>query len=352
MSARGTSTHPWFFRLHFGVWLALIPFFFGLNLAAAVPLSLATINSVARQIIGCGLTLALWRIYRRWEPRSVFAGHRSIFVLLLCLAATLLEFVLIGALRTFLGPAASPTSEVVWFAALVMRMSLYVVWSTLYFALRNWLESRDRELAFSQTETAAREAELVTLRAQINPHFLFNALNSILAEADDNPRAVKSIAHALADYLRFSLRQQSHHLPLGEEIEALDNYLVVEKARFEEKLSYHLSVADSLRTALVPTAVLLPLVENAIKYGMRTSPPPLRVTISALARDGRLVLAVENTGRWIEPRPDAPDSTKIGLANLRRRLALLHPDDARLHITHDDTCVRIEVSLTLVHPSA
>jgi LytS/YehU family sensor histidine kinase len=98
--------------------------------------------------------------------------------------------------------------------------------------------------------------------------------------------------------------------------------------------------------------VLLPLVENAVKYGMRTSPVPLRIAVTARLRDGRLILSVENSGHWLEPRPDRTDSTQIGLTNLRRRLALLHGDDAHLTIQHNDRHVRVTVDVPAGDPLA
>jgi len=335
-----------FWILQIGCWAGIVPLAFTLNVLLGTPPQTALATSLCRQAIGFLVTLGLWRAYRHWlaEPRSPLRLVLPAlgFIGLATLVDTLLFRLMAATLP--LSIAAGPWNFT-QFASLFGRFLALSGWSALYFLLRQLLERRDQELQLHRAMTAAREAELATLRAQVNPHFLFNALNSILAECDDNPRAVRTITRALADYLRTSLLHAGHHAPLDAELSAIAGYLGVEQSRFEERLTHTLDIEPAARTALAPTAVLLPLVENAVKYGMRTSPVPLRVAVAARLRNGRLILSVENSGHWLEPSPDRPDSTQIGLANLRRRLALLHGDDARLTIEHDDrhVCVIVDV---------
>lgn len=300
---------------------------------------------IARQFFSFVLTLLLWRLYRRWPVATFKLLPHLPAIVLACAVATVLDAGFIELVRRLADLASGPA--LAERGALPVRFTLYLGWSAMYFLIRQELETRDRELRFAQAETATREAELATLRAQVNPHFLYNALTSILAECDENPRAVRAITSSLAAYLRSSLLQRQHQARLAEEIDAITGYLRVEQARFDERLVHTLTIDPAARDALVPAAVLLPLVENAVKYGMRTSPAPLRVAIAAVVRDDRLSIVVENTGHWIEPRPTPSDSTQIGLANLRRRLALLHEDRATLAIEHDSQRVRVTVDLPL-----
>lgn len=295
-----------------------------------------------RQVFSFFLALGLWRFYRRWPGESFKLRAHVIQIILVCLLAAMLDAALIEAARlVFHLPAALSLAER---GALPVRFLIYCAWSALYFLIRRELDVRDQSLRLAQAEVATREAELATLRAQINPHFLYNALTSILAECDDNPRAVRAITGSLATYLRSSLLQRSHYASLGEEVDAIAAYLRVEQARFEERLVVTCAIDGAARAAVVPTAVLLPLVENAVKYGLRTSSSPLRITLGATLRDGRVLITVENSGHWLEPRPQATDSTQIGLANLRRRLALLHRDDATVSVEHDAKRVRVTVN--------
>ena len=226
--------------------------------------------------------------------------------------------------------------------SVILRFVLYGFWSILYVGILYWLDTQKAQLRLAQTEAAMRASELQTLRAQVNPHFLFNALNSILAESR-NADAVQRITLALAEYLRFSLRQRNDTDLLGIELDALENYLRVEKIRFEEKLEYAIHSDMSSREAQAPVALIQPLLENAIKYGQRSSLPPLRVEITGTVRDDRLVVTVTNSGQWVESDPGS--STGTGLANLRRRLELLYDDEANLTINREDRRVSVRVEL-------
>jgi hypothetical protein len=333
-----------FWQLQIGGWLLMVTIATGFVSLVFNDWTNIALTGVGRQIFAFFLTLGLWRYYRRWPAETFKLAPHALQIALACLTVTVLEGMLVEAIRRAFDLPSVPL--LAQRGALPSRLSLYLAWTSLYFMIRQELAARDRGLRLAHAETAAREAELATLRAQVNPHFLFNALTSILAECDDNNlRSAGAITRSLADYLRASLLQRTHHAPLGEEVDAIAGYLRVEQARFEGRLIHTFAIDDAARAAVVPTTVLLPLVENAVKYGMRTSPPPLRVAIAATLRDGRMTITVENSGRWLDPRPGASDSTQIGLANLRRRLSLLHGDEASLTIDHDAQHVRVTVSL-------
>lgn len=327
-----------------------MPLAFGFALVAFNDMANIVITGVVRQVFSCGLTLLLWLFYRRWPAKTFRLAPHVGAILFACAAVTAADALLNEGLRMALDlPAVDP---LVQRGAVAIRLSLYLAWTALYFMIRQDLETRDRGLRLAQAELSARETELSMLRAQVNPHFLFNALNSILAECSDNVAGVRAITRSLADYLRASLLQRDHWAPLGEEVDMISAYLTIEQVRFEKKLAYAFSVEPAARDIRVPVAVLLPLVENAVKYGMRTSPPPLRIDIAAALRDRVLILTVENSGRWVDARPGAADSTQIGLANLRRRLSLLHGDAASLTIGNDAGRVRVTVTLPAGEPPA
>lgn len=230
-------------------------------------------------------------------------------------------------------------------SSFTLRCAIYAFWVGLYVSINHFIDTTRERLRLVQLETERRESELRLLRAQVNPHFLFNALNTILAVAEE-PQRVTETTHALANYLRFSLAQNSELYPLGEELDALENYLRVEKIRFEERLEYTLEADASARCQMVLSALVQPLLENAIKYGQRTSPPPLRLAIRAHRRtDGGLSLVVENSGHWVEP--GSADSTGIGLANLRRRLELGYHGRASLTTEVAAGLVRVRVELPM-----
>lgn len=229
--------------------------------------------------------------------------------------------------------------------SIVFRWVLYAIWCLLYLGIHYWIQTQDDKLRVAQTEAAMRASELLVLRAQVNPHFLFNALNSILAESG-NAAAVQRITLALSDYLRFSLRQQGDIEALGVELTALENYLRVEKARFEEKIDYTIQTDAASREALAPVALVQPLLENAIKYGQLSHIRPLRINISSAVEHDRLTVSVTNSGEWLSADPQT--STGIGLANLRRRLELLYGEQASLRITSEHETVCVQASLPIM----
>lgn len=235
--------------------------------------------------------------------------------------------------------------------AIVLRLALYVAWSALYFSIRQELESRDSVLRAARTEADQREVESHRLRAQLNPHFLLGSLLTIVQRAESDPSGVRTLVGALADYLRYTLRNGTDFTPLGDELGAMTNYLRAAQINHAALgLSWRIDASDAARAALVPAALVQPLVENAIKYGAITSPVPLRVDITAGTEGDTVRLSVENTGTWV-PAPswesEQDVAVGIGLANLRRRLELLYGDDARVDVSDAAGRVRVEVRLPL-----
>jgi hypothetical protein len=290
----------------------------------------------SRPLNGFLITLALrpccsWALARFGKRWPLVPG-----VVLVSLLVSYLE--LIGVDRLILAGGLPSVASQSWLAIFFIRVASYMIWMLLYFGIKSFKLHAEIEQEFQQSE-------LKLLRSQVHPHFLFNALATIMAVRKDEAM-VFEVTQSLADYLRYSLAQDSQDQvmhPLGSEVTALENYLLVEKMRFQEKLETRIAVSEEACAAQVPTALIQPLLENAIKYGQNTSPPPLCIAIEARLSEGRLLLVVENTGRWVEPH--GPKSTGIGIANLRKRLHLLYGDQAELTFDRTATAVRAQVSL-------
>ena len=227
--------------------------------------------------------------------------------------------------------------------AYALRFLWMLVWLTLYFVIKQWQHTRVLDQLHA-------DAELKLLRQQVNPHFLLNALNSIVAQAHDQDKVTLGI-ESLADYLRFSLRQTRTIHPLQDELQAMEDYLTVEKIRFEEKLHTSISAEPAVREAMVPPAIIQPLVENAIKYGTPDSGSgALSVVITAQISGDQLVVAVDNSGPWVEQPPRTHSdrqSLGTGLANLRRRLEVIYGGRAGMLIEHDPKRVRVTVRIPM-----
>ena len=343
------SRHSLFWLLQIGGWLIAIPLFVLVLLVVFDDPATALLVGSTRQVMGFVITLGMWVVYRRWPSRQFQFAQHAWQIALGCIFATLADFVLAELIRHAMNLPALP--EFALRGSFFVRLAIYVAWSALYFAIRQELEGHAQELELARAEAAHRDAELQLLRAQVNPHFVFNALSSIVGHAEDNPAAVIETTYAVSDYLRYSLSQRAHRAPLGDELAAMTNYLRVERMnRGEKNLDWVIDATVAAGSALAPTALVQPLVENAIKYGLRTSPLPLKIRVQAEVAGSELVVAVENTGRWLEPGEIAPaqESTGIGLGNLRRRLVLLCGGQATLTVSSPEGRVRVEVRLPFV----
>ena len=204
------------------------------------------------------------------------------------------------------------------------NLQVYWVIVGVWLAWSYYEESRNRELRASQLEKLLAEARLQTLRTQLQPHFLFNALNTISAFVERNPKGARRMIEHLGDLLRFSLdRSSRQETTLQEELAALEHYLSIQRVRFEDHLRVSVSAEPGTLGASVPGLILQPLVENAIRHGATQASSSIEV--SAWRDDGRLHLRVIDDGPGLPPSWRLSESAGIGLSNTRQRLAELYP---------------------------
>ncbi|GAC17661.1 two-component system, LytT family, sensor kinase [Paraglaciecola arctica BSs20135] len=219
-----------------------------------------------------------------------------------------------------------------------------LAWSAIYFGIKYWKQVQVEHQNTLHAKILAETAQLEMLRYQVNPHFLFNALNSIRASiSPDNP-AAKQMITQLSEFLRHSLMSNDKNQnTLSDELEAVENYLAIEKIRFEEALEVELNIDDKAKQIMLPSFLLNPLVENAIKHGLQTSPEILKINISAVLESDRLVIEVKNSGRLNAQKTDKKD--KIGLNNVQERLKKQLPNKSSFALYEENGCVvaRIEI---------
>lgn len=181
---------------------------------------------------------------------------------------------------------------------------------------------RTRETDLARLETALAQAQLQILRAQLSPHFLFNALNSIASLSVKDPRGAEAMTLQLSRLLRVSLESSARQkIPLGEEIEFLRNYIAIQQTRFRDRLTVDMDVDPRLLSEPVPSLVLQPLVENAIRHGIAKSSAPGHIHITAVRERDHLRIEILDNGVGVDTRRVAEG---LGLSNTRERLQRLY----------------------------
>ncbi len=201
------------------------------------------------------------------------------------------------------------------------------VWTILYVALTAQRRSKEKEV---HLQLAVSEAELRALEAQINPHFLFNCLNSIRGLVVENPGLAQDMITRFANILRYNLhRDMRHTVPLASEVEVVLDYLALESVRLEERLRINMTIEPAAAEVPIPPMLLQSLVENAVKHGIAPLAAGGDLVISARLDGDTLRLEVGNPGRVTEARPDGAG---VGLANTRERLRILYGSRASLRL--------------------
>jgi two-component system sensor histidine kinase AlgZ len=195
----------------------------------------------------------------------------------------------------------------------------------------------------AQSRLQARDAQLQVLRTQINPHFLFNSLNSISALTSQNAAAARAMTLELAAFFRQTLAlAEKDRIALAQEIALCDHFLAVEKIRFGDRLQTRMEVSDAAAPVLIPPMLLQPCLENAVKHGVRHLPEGGCITLRAFVQGPWLYLSIDNP---IDPdaRPEA--GTGTGLANIQQRLVTLYGARARMLWTQQATSFTLEIVL-------
>jgi two-component system, LytTR family, sensor kinase len=325
---------PLFWRFQILGWLGWTLWAMPLTFAHYEDISVAFRMGMLHEALGFLITLGLREIYLRSGMTRIDMWVLAPLIVGISIVAAGLDWLIYGQLERLPG-VESARADGAQFSGYMfcLRTLLYVSWSGLYFSIQGLLSMREKSRLLIEAERLRHDAELQMLRSQTNPHFLFNAFNTILSEGRGNPK-VTSLVKGLSDYLRYSLAcRHEGFVSLGAEIDAVSSYLEVEKARFQGDLVIEIDVTQMARSAGVPGVIVQPLVENAIKYGRETSEMPLRVRIAAETGPHVLRIEICNTGSWLEPRKlGLNEPSGCGLDNLRRRLASIYPDRHRFEI--------------------
>lgn len=230
-------------------------------------------------------------------------------------------------------------SDITSFSALLhmefvykFRLALVAYWVilTVLRGMESRRRLRDEQLRSAQLETQLVQSQLQALRMQLQPHFLFNTLNTISALALSDPAQARLMIARLGDFLRLTLEERHvPQIPLSREMEFLRCYLDIQQVRFQDRLATHIHVAEDTLHATVPNMILQPLVENALRHGLLSKSEHGTLHVSSRRRGDDLQLCVEDDGLGLPP---GGPREGVGLSNTRERLEVLFGNAARLHL--------------------
>ncbi len=274
-----------------------------------------------------------------WRTISIRAFLVGVPLFALLMAVLITELNAIAMPERFVNSKHSLASGLLglWFFMTI----LFGGWTGVYVSAIAMQKSNRAEVERLSLETALREAELRALKAQINPHFLFNSLNTIRALINEHPdRAQEAVLH-LSLILRAALQSDRQLRPLREELDTTTHYLKLEHMRFEARLKVRIEADPASMDCLVPAMLMQTLVENAVKHGIGRTVNGGEIFIKSTLREGRCIITISNPGTL----GVASEGTGLGLKNARMRLHRLLGEDARLILCEHNSTVTAELDI-------
>lgn len=298
-------------------------------------------------------TIGLRFVYKKIDYKS-----KSLLVVLgfILVCSLVVSFIMFSASHTIfilMNPteAEKYINTILTFSYLTLRFTqifpLVTSWSLLYFGIKFWFDwSKEHDRA-EKLDLLAQSAQLQMLRYQVNPHFLFNSFSSLRALIRSNQSKAEEMVSKLSDFYRYSLAiKNNSEVPLIEEIEAVEHFFEIEKIRFGNKLEYDITIDSLAEDYPVPCFTIHPLVENAIKYGMKTSKLPLKIKINGFVKNNNLILCVANSGKWLRTTDNSDiQGTNTGLENIKRRLEYSYPYNHKIDIKEEDGFVKVTIGI-------
>ncbi len=288
---------------------------------------------------GYSITLLMAAAYRRLiQMREIVTWVGSILIVISAAAA--FSAIETWSVATFIQPGTRPEG-IRFLGAILLTVSLLIAWSALYYSINFYILLEEQSGRLLRLESQASNAQLAMLRYQLNPHFLFNTLNSIstlvLLKQTDRANAMLS---RLSSFLRYTLvNEPTGMVTISQEIETLKLYLEIEKMRFEERLRPHFHIDPAADRALLPSLLLQPLVENGIKYAVTPQEEGADISVEVRRQGDRVIITVVDTGPGADAqyKNRAEQSTGVGLANIRDRLAQAYGESQRFETQSEIT---------------
>lgn len=301
---------------------------------------------VSAAVLGTAITHLYRYAIQRWRVLEMPFVRMSLLALLAVFAMSFVLFLALSFVTVALtGDPSNLSFESQYVFMSVLNWSRYLFVWVLIYHLYGLMERVNRgTIERLSYENQLKNVELQNLKAQINPHFLFNALNSVKALTHSDPKRAGDAVMMLSDLLRYSLNYEKQTLvPLSDELAVTRDYLALEKIRFNHRLEYKIEVDAAAERWLAPPILLVTLAENAIKHGIATAVEGGWVRIVARVEEEQLRLQVSNTG-FFAPQPDREG---IGLANISRRLDMLYSGKAGFTIQNNPDERSVTATVTI-----
>lgn len=302
-------------------------------------------------ITGFIISLGLRLIYRRIGYTNRPIIMTAIWIILICILFTnvwyffdaLISIILVDSRALTEGTFSSIAGPI------TSRIPTLIAWSGFYYIINLWYEWNSEKQRAEKADILAQKAQLQMLRYQLNPHFLFNSLNTIKALVEEDKHKAKEVITELAEFLRYSLLSKNFsNVPLKNELEAIKHYFEIQKIRYEEKLEVFFNIDKTAEEFPVLSFLIYPIVENAVKYGMKTSELPLVIRITARVINYELEISIENTGKWINENDKVMEidkGTGTGIENVKARLENAFKENFSFIINQTENKVIVKIKI-------
>lgn len=229
--------------------------------------------------------------------------------------------------------------------SLVPLCCLLLIWNLVYLSYHLMRRYHQTEIEKWKLEAEVQKATLGALKSQINPHFMFNALNNIRALILEDPQLARQMITKFSEIFRYALQQsEEREITVAEELRVLNQYLELVKMQYEEKLKYRINADDNVANEVIPPMILQLLVENAVKHGIALNTRGGEILIDIRKEQNQLVLNVKNTGT-LKNKNELEESLGIGLKNITERLKLLYNDQASLQMSEEAPYVSVTIHI-------
>lgn len=225
---------------------------------------------------------------------------------------------------------------------------LIALWCTIYFIIKLFYQWQSEKEAKEKAMYNALESRIEALKNQLNPHFLFNSLTSISSLIDENPSKAKKVIRELSGFLRYSLTYKNNiRTTLKREIDFVNHYIYIQSIRFEDNFKFNLNIDPETESFLIPSAIMYPIVENAIKYGLESSNRPLNVVLQTYVEGDFFIISVKNSGNWVDDAQKKSTGTNTGIYNVRERLNCEYEGKSTFNIETHDNWVVVKIGIPL-----